>query len=126
MDVNSGEAAGRSVDEELSAALGGFLIEHGERLPVGEAVESVTTLARANFGGTMFCLVCMPCDEELPELTAKQREIALLIAKGLPNKEVARQMGVSPATIASHLVRIYRKMKVDTRAALASKVSLIS
>ncbi|NOZ87131.1 MAG: response regulator transcription factor [Deltaproteobacteria bacterium] len=53
--------------------------------------------------------------EEVPKLTNREREVLELIAKGLSNKEAARVLGVSRATIRTHLEHIYQKLDVTNR-----------
>lgn len=48
-------------------------------------------------------------------LTVKERLVLVEIAKGQSNKLVARQLGVSPETIKSHLKSIYSKLGVNNR-----------
>jgi DNA-binding NarL/FixJ family response regulator len=45
-------------------------------------------------------------------LSARQREVMLLIAKGLSNKEIARRLEISEGTVAVHLQLIYRKLGI--------------
>jgi DNA-binding NarL/FixJ family response regulator len=52
-------------------------------------------------------------------LTSKQKEVALLVAKGLSNKEIASQLNSTEATIKVHLRTIFEKMKVTDRLSLA-------
>lgn len=40
-----------------------------------------------------------------------------LVAKVLSNREVARRLWISEATVKSHLIRIYGKLGVDDRTA---------
>ncbi|GAA1001194.1 response regulator transcription factor [Acrocarpospora macrocephala] len=50
-------------------------------------------------------------------LTAREREILRLVAKGTPNREVAAILFISEATVKSHLTHIYAKLNVNDRAA---------
>jgi two-component system nitrate/nitrite response regulator NarL len=52
-------------------------------------------------------------------LTQREREIAALIARGLQNKEVARQLGISGATIKNHVHNILQKLSIRRRGELA-------
>ncbi|MFE4665977.1 response regulator [Streptomyces sp. NPDC056716] len=50
-----------------------------------------------------------------PTLTARERDILTHLAQGLPNREIARALFISEATVKTHLRRIYDKLGVDTR-----------
>ncbi|MGB3634884.1 MAG: response regulator transcription factor [Rubrobacteraceae bacterium] len=54
--------------------------------------------------------------------TLSQREIEVLgfVRKGLSNKEIARSLHVSEATIKTHLIHTFRKLGVDDRTAAVS------
>jgi DNA-binding CsgD family transcriptional regulator len=51
--------------------------------------------------------------------TPRQAEIVALIASGLEDKEIARQLGVSVATVRTHLQRLYRQIGVPNRSVAA-------
>jgi DNA-binding NarL/FixJ family response regulator len=52
-----------------------------------------------------------------PSLSGREVEVLSLLAEGSGNKEIARALHLSEATIKSHLVRIYAKLGVDDRTA---------
>ncbi|WP_406147318.1 response regulator [Streptomyces sp. NBC_01012] len=51
-----------------------------------------------------------------PSLSERERDILQQLASGLGNREIARVLFISEATVKSHLGRIYGKLGVDTRA----------
>lgn len=61
--------------------------------------------------------------DELPgDLTAREREVALLAAKGLKNSEIAKKLTVSESTVRFHLRAVFQKLDIDRRAKLAEKL----
>ena len=59
-----------------------------------------------------------PASGPLAALTAREREIAELVAAGRTNREVADQLVLSPRTIEAHLRNIYSKLGVRSRVEL--------
>ncbi|MCX4584457.1 response regulator transcription factor [Streptomyces sp. NBC_01481] len=55
-----------------------------------------------------------------PSLTERERDILGQLARGLGNREIARALFISEATVKTHLGRIYAKLGVDTRAGAVS------
>jgi two-component system response regulator NreC len=55
---------------------------------------------------------------ELELLSAREREVLRLIAEGAPNREIARQLCLSPKTVENHRSNIMRKLGVHNRVAL--------
>jgi DNA-binding NarL/FixJ family response regulator len=55
-------------------------------------------------------------------LSAREQEVVVLAAKGLANKQIARQLDVSEGTVKLHLHNIYRKLGINGRFALAALV----
>ncbi|MER3439078.1 MAG: hypothetical protein C4346_16650, partial [Chloroflexota bacterium] len=53
-------------------------------------------------------------------LTLREREVARLVARGLSNKEIAAQLGISPHTAGNHVANIIAKLGVESRAAVAA------
>ena len=59
-------------------------------------------------------------DEWLKVLSPRQREIATLVARGLSNKEVARELGLSDGTVKIHLHTIFQKLGAKRRHSLVA------
>jgi DNA-binding NarL/FixJ family response regulator len=55
-------------------------------------------------------------------LSRREREVAELVAHGLPNDRIAEEMLVSAKTVEDHLRRAFAKLGVSSRAALAAAV----
>nr|WP_202456773.1 MULTISPECIES: response regulator transcription factor [unclassified Streptomyces] len=51
-----------------------------------------------------------------PTLTDRERDILGQLSQGLGNRDIARALFISEATVKTHLGRIYDKLGVDTRA----------
>jgi DNA-binding CsgD family transcriptional regulator len=56
----------------------------------------------------------------LDTLSAQERQIARLAARGLSNREIGQRLFLSPRTVGSHLYRIFPKLKVTSRGQLAA------
>lgn len=52
-------------------------------------------------------------------LTTREAEVLGLLARGLPNKGIARQLGISPKTVSNHIEHVYTKLAVSSRAGAA-------
>jgi DNA-binding NarL/FixJ family response regulator len=59
-----------------------------------------------------------PDRAKLDLLTAREREVAALIAQGLKNKEIAGRLFISETTVRHHLTSIYAKLAVPDRLSL--------
>jgi DNA-binding NarL/FixJ family response regulator len=54
-------------------------------------------------------------DHELDHLTGREREVLVLIGHGLNNRELAERLGVSGATVKTHIQRILFKLHLRDR-----------
>ncbi|MFC6088337.1 response regulator [Saccharothrix lopnurensis] len=59
-----------------------------------------------------------PDPRALRELTAREREVLVLVAAGLANDEIAGQLVISPATARTHVSRVMTKLAARDRAQL--------
>ncbi|GAA3107797.1 LuxR C-terminal-related transcriptional regulator [Nonomuraea salmonea] len=101
---------------------------------LGEAVVGVLWAE----GAAMTAEQAVACalDGELPEpparpvvpvsrdsrLTAREREIAELVARGLSNRAIAEELVISPATVARHVANMLAKLGFSTRTQIAAWV----
>jgi DNA-binding CsgD family transcriptional regulator len=57
----------------------------------------------------------------VPRLTLRQNELLRLVAAGRTNSQIARQLGISEATVRTHLEHIYGKLGVSSRTAAVTR-----
>ncbi len=57
----------------------------------------------------------------VPRLTPRQRELLSLVAAGRTNTQIARALGVSPATVRTHLEHVYARLGVSSRTAAVTR-----
>jgi DNA-binding NarL/FixJ family response regulator len=55
-------------------------------------------------------------------LTTRQRELLRLVAAGLDNIAIARQLGLSPGTVRKHLENAFTRLGVSSRTAAIAKL----
>jgi non-specific serine/threonine protein kinase len=53
-------------------------------------------------------------------LTDREREIAALVAEGMSNRDIARQLAVAKRTVDAHLQHIFVKLGISSRIRLAT------
>ncbi|MFB9907645.1 ATP-binding protein [Allokutzneria oryzae] len=58
-------------------------------------------------------------------LTARERQVAELVAKGLSNKEIARLLRIVRRTAEGHVTRILRKLDLTSREEIAARVAAL-
>lgn len=55
-------------------------------------------------------------------LTEREVSVAVLVAHGCTNEEIARELDLSPLTVKKHLERLYDRLEIENRTALAAWV----
>ena len=60
--------------------------------------------------------------EALPSLTSRESEILALVEQGYSNKEIARQLAISSATVKNHMHNILQKLQVSRGAQAAARL----
>lgn len=56
------------------------------------------------------------------DLSAREKQIALLIAEGKTDKEISAELKISPLTVATHNKKIFKKINVHSRVELMQKL----
>jgi DNA-binding CsgD family transcriptional regulator len=56
-------------------------------------------------------------------LTPAEREVVRLVCDGLPNKEIATRLFVSPRTVHAHLAHVYTKLGLNSRVQLVQEAA---
>jgi DNA-binding CsgD family transcriptional regulator len=56
-------------------------------------------------------------------LTPTEREVVSLVTEGLPNKDIAARLFVSPRTVQSHLTHVYTKLGLTSRVQLVQEAA---
>jgi len=52
---------------------------------------------------------------EVQDLSPRETEVLILVAKGLANKQIAQQLGISEKTVKAHLVSVFQRIRVSDR-----------
>lgn len=120
-------------DEQLFGALragaSGFLVKDTEPAQLLETVRAVACGEALLSRGVTRRLIAevasqsdryRPSPEELEELTAREREVTALVARGLNNQEIAERLVITIATAKTHVSRALRKVDARDRAQLVA------
>lgn len=116
------------VREALAAGAAGYVLKDASISELRGAVsqvmagQSVIPLGLINAALRESEREVRPADA-VAALTMREREVIGQVAEGLTNKEIARQLGVSPATVKAHVERIIAKLGVADRTQAAVLVA---
>lgn len=100
----------------IEAGACGYLLKDATPDALGAAVEAAargeTVFAPSVAGRLARRVVARPA-----ELTDRERDVVALLAEGLTNRQIARRLFLSEATVKTHLVHVFGKFGVDNRTA---------
>ncbi len=93
-----------TVHAHIARVLTAFAVPTRSALPAAMAADPVSRMAGPG----------------RPDLTGRQREVAALVARGLPNEGVAAELGISLRTVERHVSDILQRWRLRSRTALAT------
>jgi DNA-binding NarL/FixJ family response regulator len=109
-----------SVFAAMRAGARGYVLKGAQQDEIVRAIHAVAA-GEAIFGPAIarrvLGLVSAPVAGSVPfpDLTSREREVLDLIAAGVRNAEIARQMSIAPKTVANHIAAIFSKLQVADR-----------
>jgi predicted ATPase/DNA-binding SARP family transcriptional activator/DNA-binding NarL/FixJ family response regulator len=95
--------------------------EEGERMTLEEAGEYA--LSENDAISSITVSPESPEDKALHTLTRREEEVAVLVARGLTNRDIAKGLHLSEHTVATHVRKIFKKLGLRSRAQLGSWLS---
>jgi serine/threonine-protein kinase PknK len=64
-----------------------------------------------------------PSSDEPPSLTRREKEVAILVRRGLTNRQIASELVISVHTVHHHVTNILKKLNLNSRQQVASRLS---
>jgi len=110
------------VTDALDAGAVGYVLKDSEPASLLEAIRAVARglspldprVARMVLDGRR-----APAPGPAAELTDREQEVLALVGRGLPNKQVARVLGIREATVKAHLTSVFQRIGVRDRTSAA-------
>ncbi|MES2731525.1 MAG: response regulator transcription factor [Bacteroidota bacterium] len=115
-----------AIFDALSAGANGYVLK---KMPPHKIVEAIRELHEG--GSPMSASIARrvlasfqskPVDEPTYELSPREKEIVIQLAKGLLYKEIAEQLSIGIGTVRQHIHHIYEKLHVQNRTEALNKL----
>jgi DNA-binding NarL/FixJ family response regulator len=100
--------------EALDAGVRGFVLKEA---PMDDLLRALRTVAA---GGTyvdpvLAGALASSMSQQAPQLTQRERDVLRLLADGLANEEIGKQLFISAETVRTHIRKAMDKLDADTR-----------
>ncbi|MCX4675293.1 response regulator transcription factor [Streptomyces sp. NBC_01433] len=103
------------ITRAIEAGATGYLLKAERPEELFAAIHSAAQ-GRTTLSAPVASRVMARMRNPLPTLTERELDILGQLSRGLGNRDIARALFISEATVKTHLGRIYDKLGVDTRA----------
>jgi DNA-binding NarL/FixJ family response regulator len=101
----------------VEAGAAGYLLKDTPRRQLTDAVRAAArgeTVLAPPVAARLVTRVRAPAYEQL---TPREAQVLALVAKGLSNPDIGRELFISEATVKTHLLKVFAKLGVDDRTA---------
>lgn len=110
----------RDIVRAVEAGAAGYLLKDAD------PDEIIRAVVRASAGETVLSpalaqRVVARMSRPAAEMSAREVEILSAVAQGLSNRQIAKSLIISEATVKTHLVHIFTKLDVDSRTAAVAR-----
>ncbi|CAL1690491.1 DNA-binding transcriptional activator DevR/DosR [Brevundimonas subvibrioides] len=106
------------VRSALAAGATGYVLKDAGREELLHAIRAVGA-GRSALPGDLLRKAMAPAvgprPDDLDRLTPREREVLEFVARGLTNKEIARDLGIGPGTVKAHVEKLIAKLGVADR-----------
>lgn len=109
----------RLVTAAMAAGAAGYLLKSVSGDELAAAIRTVASGASI-LSPDAITFVVGPQNEVGDDLTPRERDVLDQVALGLSNKQIARELGLSPGTVRIHVSNILAKLRVENRTAAAT------
>ena len=103
----------RDIRSALAAGADGYLLKDARR---AELIRAVRDLAAGRSVLVPAALAVLSSQTTESGITERETDVLRLVAQGLTNRAIARQLLISESTVKTHLLHVYAKLEVADRA----------